>query len=336
MPLLLGKSQVAIKQEAVAGSAETLAAADVILPTGPVEWEPDVLMTPREAMTGSLSPRGSVVGTQAAHIRWKQYLRGSYNHSTGAIAAPVAASTEADFSVPFKGCGMNLVVSGANPNEQAAYTPSSSTVVDETTGAYCTLAVYNDGKRYLIHGAVGNCILTFTVGMPVLAEFEFQGLYNTPTDLALLTSVVYPTFMEPAFMSAAMSVIGAFTTAKLKTLKLDFGNQIAMRSNPNSATGLFTAQITGRKATGSFDPEEVPAATNNWFAQWIAGTAGVITTGTFPSGGTNYNQFNLNIPNAIYNKVGKADRDAIVTAPIEFECMANSAAGEDEFSFTQT
>ncbi len=336
MPILRQRQQIAIKQEATAGTAETLAAANAIMHTGIVEWEPDVVETPREAMTASLSPRGSVTGTQAAKIRFKMYLRGSYNHTTGAVAAPVAASTEPDFSVPFKACGLALVVSGAGPNEICTYSPSSTTISNEMTGAYSTVALYEDGKRYMIHGAVGNCVLTFTVGMPVLAEFEFTGLYNAPTDTALLSAPVYPTFAEPAFLSASLSIIGSYTAAKMQNLKLDLGNTIAMRPNPNGATGHFTAQITARKPTGSFDPEEVLAATNNFFTQWIAGTVGAITTGTFPSGGTNYNQFNLTIPNAMYTKVGRADRDGVGTAPVEFEAMANSAAGEDEYTFVQT
>jgi len=329
MPLLRSRQQIAIKQEATAGTAETLALANVVMHSGVAEWEPDVVETPREAMTASLSPRGSVTGAQAAKIRFKMYLRGSYSHTTGAVIAPSAGVTDPDFAVPMKGCGLAQTVSAG---VSYTYTPSSTTVGDETTGAYCTVALYEDGKVYKIHGAVGNVVLTFQVGMPILAEFEFTGLYNAPADLALIASVVYPTFAEPPFLSAAFSIIGSFTTAKIQNLKLDLGNQIGMRPYPNTATGFFTAQISGRKPAGSFDPEEMLAATKNLFADWIAGTAGAITTGTFPSTGTTFNKFSLTIPNAMYVKVGRADRDGVGTAPVDFECMANSAGGDDEFT----
>ena len=328
MPILRSRTQIAIKQEAVAGTAEALVAGNVILHTDLPEWEPDVLVTPRLAMSASLSPRGSVMGTRAAKIRWKQFLRGT-------AVAPVQDVTFPDFRVPFLGCGVKDTVSGAGPNEQTSFKPLTSLVVDETTGAYCTVALYEDGKRFQISGAVGNCVLTFTVGQPVLAEFEFTGVYSDPTDTALLGGVVYPTVIEPVFMNAAFSVLG-FATARLRNFSLDFGNEIAMRPNPNAAAGLFTAQIVKRNPTGSFDPEDVLAATKNFFQEWLAGTTGSITTGVFPSSGANYNQLQVTIPKAAYTKVGHADRDGMATSPIDYECRANSDAGDDEFEVIQT
>jgi hypothetical protein len=327
MPLLRKRSQIAIKQEAVAGTAEALALADVVLHTDIPEWDPDVTMVPRAAMSASLSPRGSVVGSKAAKISWKQFLRGT-------ALAPVTATNEPDFSVPFKGCGAQAVVSGAPTDEQTSFTPNTTLVVDPTSGCYCTVALYEDGKIYKIHGAVGNCTLTFTVGSPVLAEFEFTGVYNAPVDGALLAPS-YPTVIEPAFLDAALTV-HAYATAKLRALTLNFGNEIAMRPDPNDTSGFFTAQIVGRNPTGTIDVEEVLVSGKDWFANWIAGTAGVITTGVFPAAGTNYNQLQLTIPKAQYTKVGHGDRDGIATAPIDFECNATLDAGEDEWELVQT
>lgn len=328
MPLLEGRQQIAIKQEATAGTAETLAAANVVLHKGVATWEPDVQTVPREGMSAALSGFGSVIGSRAATIRFAMYLRGT----TG---APVASSNEPDFSVPLKACGANITVSGGGPNEQSSFKPSSTTISDETTGAYSTIALYEDGKRYMIHGAVGNCVLTCATGAPVLAEFEFKGVFNTPTDATLLVPT-YPTVIEPAFLAASLSVIGSYTTARISSLRLDFGNTISMRPNPNGAAGWLSAQITGRKPVGSFDPEEVLVSGKDWFAEWIAATTGAITTGVFPSGGTNYNQLSLTVPKAQYTKVGLAARDGIATAPHDFECVRNSDAGDDEWELIQT
>jgi hypothetical protein len=46
--------------------------------------------------------------------------------------------------------------------------------------------------------------------------------------------------------------------------------------------------------------------------------------------------FNLTIPNAQYNSVGLADRDGVANAPINFLALANSDAGDDEWSLVQT
>jgi hypothetical protein len=327
MVLLRKRTQIAIAQEAVAGTPEALAAGDAMLITDQPTWDPDVQVTERQALSASLSPRGSVIGTRAAKISWKQYLRGLSAEITDPGNLP-------EYNVPFRGCGLDVTVSGVAPADQASYVPTTSLVVDATNGSYCTVGMYEDGKRYQIHGAVGNCTLTFTTGVPVLAEFEFTGVYNAPTDTALL-SPTYPTIIEPPFLSAALSVIG-FATARIQSMTLNFGNEIAMRPSPNDAEGFFTAQIVGRKPTGTLDPEEELAATKNWFNEWISGTLGAITTGVFPSTGDNRNQMQLTIPNAAYTKVSRADREGIGTAPIDFECRANSDAGDDEFEFIQT
>lgn len=328
MPILTDRAQIAIKQEATAGTAETLLAANAILVRRGATFDADPETIPREAMSGSLSPRGTVIGARKASIKFSMFLRGT----TG---APVAGSNEPDFAVPFKGCGGSLTVSGSGPNEQSSFKPSSSTISDETTGAYCTVGLYRDGKLYKIHGAVGNCVLTFTNGQPVLADFDFMGCYNEPTDAALLVPT-YPAVIEPTFLSASLSIIGSYTAAKITSLKLDFGNEIAMRPNPNGASGYHTAQIVRRNPTGSLDPEEVLAATANFWNQWIGGTTGAITTGVFPSGGTNYNQLQLSIPKAAYIKGSLGDRDGIATMPLDFECRANSDAGDDEWELIQT
>jgi hypothetical protein len=326
MPILAERTQVAIKQEATAGTVETLAAANVILTTELPTWSAEPEIKERSALSASFASRGHVIGSRMAKISFKMFLRGT----TG---APVDPTNLPDFTVPFRGCGLTAVVSGTGPNEITTFTPVSSFYSDETTGPYCTVAVYRDGKRYMIHGAVGTLKLTFNVGEPVLAEMEFTGIYNAPTDTALLVPS-YPVVIEPPFLGATLSILG-FTTAKIKSLTVDLGNRITMRPQPN-LNGFYTAQLTGRKVTGAFDPEEELAATKNWFTEWIGATPGAISTGTYPSNGSNYNQFSLSLPKVQYSKVGLEERDAIATAPTEYVALANSDAGDDEISFVQT
>lgn len=326
--MLTALQQVAIKSEATAGTAETLLAGNVILHRGDATWEPGVVVTPRDAMSGSGSPVGSVVGSRSATIRVQMYLRGT----TG---APVAGSNEPDFSACLKACGLALTVSGGSPNEQSSFKPSAPWWSDQTSGPYSTIGGYRDGKLYKIHGAVGSrCVLTFEVGAPVLAEFEFVGVYNEPTDAVLLVPT-YPAVVEPPFLSAAPSILG-YTSARFKSLQVDLGIRTAMRPNPAGAAGFLSAQITGMSPTGTLDPEEVLAATKNWHGEFIAGTTGAITTGVFPSTGANYNQFQFTGARAKYKKVGLGDREGVMIAPLEVEFLANSDAGDDYVELVQT
>jgi hypothetical protein len=327
MPILSNRAQVAIAQEANAGTPETLVAGDVVLHTDIPEWEPEVQVTPRNALSASLSPRGSVMGTQAAKIRFKQFLQGT-------SVAPVQDTTMPPFRTPFLGCGAKDTVSGAPTAEQTSFKPLTSLVVDETAAVRMTVAIFQDGKRYQIHGAVGNCVLTCTNGQPVLAEYEFTGVYAAPTDVALLVPS-YPTIVEPPFLSAAISVLG-YASSRITSFTLDFGNEIVMVPNPNDAVGFAFAQIVNRNPTGTLDPEDVLAGTKNYFTEWILGTTGSITTGVFPSNGTNYNQLQITIPKAAYVKVGHADREGMANSPIEFECRANTDAGDDEWEVVHT
>jgi hypothetical protein len=325
-PLLSNRCQVAIKQEATAGTAETLAAGNVILTTEAPSWEPDPQVTERQAMTRSLDSRGVVIGARMAKVAFKQYLRGTSGAPGG--------GNQSDFAVPFLGCGLSVAYSGGSPNEIGTWTPSVTQDLDDTSGTYCTVAVYNDGKEYKIHGAVGNLKLTFEVGKPVLAEYEFTGCLNTPTDVALL-SPTYSSIVEPPFLGASLSVLG-YTTAKIRTISVDLGRSITMRPFPNSVTGYFTAQAVSRNVRVTFDAEEELAATKNWWNEWLAGTLGSITTGVFPSNGSNYNQFNFTAPNLQYVKGSWGDRDGIRIASMEAIARANSDAGEDSISLVQT
>lgn len=327
MPLLADRAQFAIKQEAVAGTAETLLAVNAVLAVGRPTFTAEIEIAERQALTASLSKRGHVTGARVGRISASMHLRGT-------SGAPVNPTNLPDFTVPFLCCGAQPTVSGTTPNEQTEFKPNTALLTDETNGTYCTVGIFIDGKLYQIHGAVGTCSLTLRRGVPVLAEFEFTGIYNTPTDAALLVPT-YPTIVEPPFAGAGLTFMG-FANARIEQITLNFGNVVAMRPSPNTASGLFTAQIVDRKPVGTIDPEEVLAATENWWADFIAGTKGALDTAIFPSGGTNYNQLRLQVPNMQYSGIALADREQILTAGLDFVALANSDAGDDEWSLIQT
>lgn len=319
--LLSNRCQVAIKKEAVPGTAETLAAANVVMTTELPVWTPDVSVKPRKVLSASLDERGVVPTTRAAKIDFKMALRGT----TG---APVDPTNLSDYVVPFKGCGLDVVVSGGAGSEICTSTPGAGSPANQ-----CSLAIYRDGKQYLVHGASGNLKITLVAATFVLLEFSFMGLYNTPTDVALLAPT-YPTVVEPVFKDGALTILG-FATPKAGTITLDLGNKIALRPSPNGPTGYFTAQITDREPVITIDPEEELAATKNWWNEFILGTTGSIDTGSFPSTGAQYNKFQITAPKCQYTKGSQSDRDGIAVTSLDVQPRANTDGGNDAFSITQ-
>jgi hypothetical protein len=115
-------------------------------------------------------------------------------------------------------------------------------------------------------------------------------------------------------------------------LSFDLGNTIAMETDPNTATGMYRAALVGRAPTGSLDPETLLVASKNYFNEWISDTEGAITTGTFPSTGTQYNKLNFTNAAAKYIKGGRGDRGGLSIVPLDYEAQENADAGNDSFS----
>jgi hypothetical protein len=270
--LLSKRKQIAIAQEANIGTAETLALGDAILTTDEPTWEPDVEVIERNATSASLASRGIVTGARKATINFKMYMRGT-------AAAPTGGN-QPDYAMPFIGCGLGIpgaIYSGGSPNEIATWKPSTAVVTDPTAAAGMTVGMYADGKRYQIHGAMGNCIMTLLRGNPIMLDFSFTGVYETPVDAALLVPV-YETTVPPTFSSATISVLG-YASALINQLTIDLGNEVSMRTDPTTASAFLAAQIVGRRITGTIDVEEELVSAKDWYAAFLAGTESTIVTG---------------------------------------------------------
>ena len=75
MPLLTRKKQFAIKVEASEGTAEVLAAADVVMEVEELEQVPQLEMVERNPLRADLSPTAAVVGIQAGEITGRTELK---------------------------------------------------------------------------------------------------------------------------------------------------------------------------------------------------------------------------------------------------------------------
>lgn len=262
-----------------------------------------------------------IPGSVSATISFRFPLKGSGS-----------ADTAPEFGECLKACGLEETIPGAGG--AITYTPLST--FDGTGGnpgpSYsCT--VLEDGLAYAVKGAFGTFTISAPVGEPAYCDVTMTGAYVAPADDALETPT-YQTTVAPAFMGASITIAGA-TPKGVENLEFDLGNIIRMGPDANEATGFYGARITGRKSSGSLDPEAVLVATRDDFALWRAGTTGAITTGAVGSGADNSWQIDIARASRRPPELSNADGIRKYSIPFGVVALATDVEGTN-FDFTLT
>ena len=212
----------------------------------------------------------------------------------------------------------------AAPTKALCYRPISDPLAMKSA----TVHFYRDGIRHVMTGARGDVEFTFNVGKYPLAKFTIQGSYNDPADIAMPS----PTFQNivPAVCVNAGLHIGSVDMTKTcaTAISLKMANDVKARECINATEGRLGFDITGRKPTGSVDPEATALADFNPWAAWKASTPAAIyaTIGSVAG-----NQIRISVPNAVYDDVSYGDRNGLVTYSLPFTCKGG-AYGDDEFN----
>lgn len=313
--MLTNRRVVAAKIEAVEGTKETLAAADGgILALGP-KVDVDIKMTPRKPIMATMSKLEDIPGSQLARITFSLEMKGR--------GTAYSSSNLPALDKYLKACGFAATVDTTIGAEKVTYKPAS-------TGIPClTIGCYEDGVIKTIYGARGNVRFEGRNGEPIMAHFDFLGIWDGATDGAML-SPTYEGTKPPAFLNAPFTVAGY--TATIAGWDIDMGNALTPRSDPTKASGYSSCIITDRVPGGKFDPEMVTVATHDFFGRWKAGTTGALVIGDV--GATQYNKVKINAPTLLYRKVSDADRKGIAVADINFQLAMNTGDDEIEIVFS--
>lgn len=301
-------TQVAVKIETTEGTKIAQTAADVIL-TGPPKFTPAQEQTERNATSATMSPFATIPGSRQATISFPIELMGA-----------AAAGTAPHYSAALRACGVSETIVGAT---SVTYKPLTNDVTP------ATVSIYEDGKIKRIWGARGSAVINADSGKPATAELIFTGADWEEVDGALLTGVTYPTILPPVFMGITFTI--DTYAAVIKALGLDLGNEIALRPSAAAASGFLSAIITGRKPMLTFDPEEVLAATKDFFAAWRSGSLLAMSAAWGSVAG---NRLALTGPKVQYQKIDSAEREKISTLGIQGLCTRN--AGDDEWQLQIT
>ncbi len=264
----------------------------------------------REDVRPSLAMLQQIYGGSLFEMTFDVHVKGSGT-----------AGTAPEFGSLLRACGMGETISAST---SVAYAPVST---GHESG---TMYIYEDGVLYKATGCRGNVSFSEKAGEPAKLSFTMTGhLVGSFTDVALPTPTLDST--NPiAVLSAGFSVGGY--SAIISTFSFDLTNTISTPDNINASDGYGEIIITGRDVNGTFDPENVLAATNNFLSNWQSGTSGVLAHNTI--GATSGNIFDVAMPVMAYRDWATGDRDGIRTLEIPFG--AHESSGDDEVTITFT
>jgi hypothetical protein len=181
--------------------------------------------------------------------------------------------------------------------------------------------------RYILVGARGNASLDFmSSGVPVL-KFSYTGLLYTNTDSTLPT-VDFSAWQQPVEVNTSNSgdylSVHGYTSAVMKSLSLDFGNQVEFHNLVNDQSVI----ITGRNPTGQIVVTSTTLAQKDWEAAVRTGATGQLC---LRQGTTAGNIITLTGPAMQLTDVSFAEEQGIIHATLQCSLRAYSSAGNDSW-----
>lgn len=240
-------TQLAIATESTIGTAETLVDGDVIGNVFEPKMTPKIEMVDRPE-TGSFQHDEASVGLQGATCTFR----------TDWI--PKADGTSPSW--------LELL------GPAVGFTQSTDTFtgVSEAPGTNAktvTIGLYENGRRKLMTGAVGNAVFILESGKPVQVEWTFEGVWGGVTDTAMLS----PTLSneKPIRFAASTTTVGSWAPC-FQLIRIDLGNVMVLRECQTKSAGYISGAIVDRKPMLSANPEAALVASKDIYGEWLAMT----------------------------------------------------------------
>ena len=320
MSILKENRVLLAKLEAAVGTPISLSATDGVFCVYDVAINPSIEFHKRQQQ-GGMSQLAGKAGAETCQLSFKLGLTGN-----GAGAGVPAWATTF-----LPACGLT------QKSAAHAFDPSSKGVGvgaaggSSATPRSLTMGVYEgvSGVVKQLFGATGNVKFTFAAGQIATAEFNFTGVWSDLVDGSALPAPNYPPEIPMSVLGATMTVGGASVPC-WNTLAIDMGNGVVMRPCATEAKGVFSSIITSREVTGAFDPETSQVGTYDPYNDWTDGDVKAVSLALTDTVDT----ITFAVPQMQITTVGETDRNGIVADQIAFQALANTDAGDDEFSIT--
>jgi len=224
-----------------------------------------------------------------------------------------SANFDAGVAACLQGCGLKLAT--------ATYTPDSD-IADQQT---ISIDLYEDGLLKQMIGAMGTVRFSGVFGQQMFAEFEFSGVWQAPTDVALATAS-YAATISPTLKSTTFTCPAGFTPFTAN-VGVDLQNTVSAVEDISKAGGISHYVITERDPIITLDSQADLVATNSVYAAWLAGTEVAFS---LLVGGTSNNKFTIAAPKLQYREVSPGDRDGKLLHEVTGQC--NASSGDDELT----
>jgi hypothetical protein len=309
-----------IKEETTEGQdASPTPAANAIEAKGiKIEYLGELLE--RDLLRSTFSNNAPLMGQRNIELSFTMEVKGS---GTSGTAPKIGDMLEA--------CGFSEHIGAAGGSSSVVYKPASSGIKSVTIYLY-EMQDTGNCRLHKITGARGSVSYNFEAGKIATAEFKVQGLYNDPTDVAVPTGSAFESTVPP-IVESSLFTLNSSDDLVASAVKIDMNNEIAKREDLNSATGLLGFIITGRKPSGSFNPEALLKATYDFHTDWKNATARALSIALGAAAG-NGNHLVVTAPKLVLEKIGEGERAGIRTEDIPFRLAVNSADDEIELKFT--
>ena len=308
--MLVNREVLLVKEEATydTDSVPTVAADEVLVEN--LQWTPEgARMNERAPVRESIGKLKQLYGGSLVTFTFDTEIKGSGT-----------AGTPPEIDRLFRGCGMGVT---NTPATSDVYAPVS------TGHESVTIRYHQDGTLIKMTGGRGNFTCNLEAGVQGKISWTFTGHLKSYTDVAMVSPVYLATVPVPCI--SVPFTIGGYA-AVIAALTFDMSNSIATPPDIAASDGFGEVRIIGRDVQGSFDPEGVLVATNDYYADWIAGEEKVLATGAI--GGTAGNIYTIAMPVVAYRGMSPADRDGVRTYEMPFG--ATESSGDDEVSITFT
>jgi len=276
--------------------------------------------------TQSREPSGAALGHFPA-VSGERVGTCTFRTELRAVSGAATAAIDAGLAILLQACGFGLTAGPPN-----VFAPVSSVAAMKTI----TIGMHEGGgdnpnSMYKqLHGCMGNVRISGEFGKPVFFEFDFSGVWNPPTTVAVPTATINTQL--PIRAAAVTFTIGSYNPL-ISTFNLDMGNKITPVEDIQKAQGVTFYVITGRDPVITMDALAELIAYYDAYGLWLVGTEAALSM-AFTNGTRG---LTLAAPKLQHRAPQEGDRDGKLTEEITAQLnVSDHDTGNDELTLTAT